>query len=101
IARALAARPKLVVADEPTANLDSQTGKAILGLMRRMQTRYKISFLFSSHDRSLISAADDLIVLRDGVIQSIKRKVLDTPVAEPVPAPDDDSDEPAGDDHDE
>ncbi len=74
IARALARRPKLVIADEPTANLDSKTGAAILSLMRRMQARYKISFIFSSHDRDLISAADDLIFLRDGVIQSIRRK---------------------------
>jgi putative ABC transport system ATP-binding protein len=74
IARALARRPKLVIADEPTANLDSQTGAAILALMRSMQKRYRISFIFSSHDRSLISAADDLISLRDGVIQSIRRK---------------------------
>jgi len=76
IARALARRPKLVIADEPTANLDSQTGAAILALMRGMQRRYRISFIFSSHDRSLISAADDLISLRDGVIQSIRRKPL-------------------------
>jgi putative ABC transport system ATP-binding protein len=77
IARALARRPKLVIADEPTANLDSETGEAILRLMRRMQARYKISFLFSSHDPSLMNAADDLITLRDGVIQSIRRKATD------------------------
>ena len=76
IARALVRKPKLVIADEPTANLDSQTGAAILALMRRMQERYKISFLFSSHDRSLIDAADDLITLQDGVIQSICRKAV-------------------------
>jgi putative ABC transport system ATP-binding protein len=57
IARALSRKPKLVIADEPTANLDSKTGAAILALMRRMQERYKISFVFSSHDRELISAA--------------------------------------------
>ena len=76
IARALVRKPKLVIADEPTANLDSQTGAAILSLMRRMQQRYKISFLFSSHDRSLIGAADDLITLKDGEIQSIRRKPI-------------------------
>ena len=76
IARALVRKPKLVICDEPTANLDSHTGAAILALMRRMQVRYRISFLFSSHDRSLISAADDLITLKDGVIQSIRRKAI-------------------------
>lgn len=75
IARALASRPKLVIADEPTANLDTETGAAILALMRRMQATYRISFIFSSHDRSVIESADDLIYLRDGVIRSVQRKV--------------------------
>jgi putative ABC transport system ATP-binding protein len=79
IARALARKPKLVIADEPTANLDSQTGEAVLRLMRHMQMRYRISFLFSSHDRALMKEADDLIVLRDGVIQSISRRMPDKP----------------------
>jgi putative ABC transport system ATP-binding protein len=74
IARALARRPKLVIADEPTANLDSQTGDLILQLMRRLQERYQISFIFSSHDRNVINAADDLVQLRDGVIQRVVRK---------------------------
>lgn len=74
IARALARKPKLVMADEPTANLDSETGASILALMRQMQVQYKISFIFSSHDRSVINAADDLITLRDGEILSIQRK---------------------------
>ncbi len=74
IARALALRPKLVIADEPTANLDSRTGTAILSLMRGMQQRYQISFIFSSHDRAVIGAADDTIFLKDGVIRSIRRR---------------------------
>lgn len=95
IARALARKPKIVIADEPTANLDSQTGAAIIALMRWMQQNFKISFIFSSHDHGLIKAADDLIVLRDGVIQSVRRKgegpvasptALD-PGAEPEPPP--------------
>ena len=77
IARALVHKPRLVIADEPTASLDTQTGAAILSLMRRMQKAYQISFIFSSHDRSVVGAADDLIVLRDGVIQSIRRKAFD------------------------
>ena len=74
IARALARRPRLVIADEPTANLDSHTGAAILALMRSMVERYHISFIFSSHDREVIKAADDTIFLRDGVVHGIRRK---------------------------
>ena len=74
IARALARRPRLVIADEPTANLDSSTGLAILSLMRTMQERYQISFLFSSHDRDVLHAADDTISIRDGVIHSVQRR---------------------------
>jgi len=81
IARALARKPKLVVADEPTANLDRKTGEAILRLMRHMQEQYRISFLFASHDTALMKAADDLIMLRDGVIQSTKRKPTPGPEA--------------------
>ncbi len=77
IARALARRPKLVIADEPTANLDSATGAAILALMKHMQQRYGISFLFSSHDPGVIRAADDTIHLKDGMIQGIRRRHAD------------------------
>ena len=74
IARALARRPKLIIADEPTANLDSHTGAAILVLMRHMVERYQISFIFSSHDPDVIKAADDTIFLKDGLIHGIRRK---------------------------
>jgi putative ABC transport system ATP-binding protein len=80
IARALAMKPKLVIADEPTANLDSRTGDAILELMRSMQRRYRTSFLFSSHDRKVIGAADDTVYLKDGQIRAIRRR--DTEPAE-------------------
>lgn len=73
IARALALKPKLVIADEPTANLDSRTGAEILALMKHMQRRYGISFLFSSHDRAVRQAADDTIMLLDGQIKGIRR----------------------------
>ncbi len=74
IARALALKPRLVIADEPTANLDSGTGAAILKLMRRMQQRYQISFVFSSHDRAVIGSADDAIFIKDGSIRGIRRR---------------------------
>ncbi|MBK1682230.1 ABC transporter ATP-binding protein [Rhodoferax fermentans] len=77
IARALVRKPKLVIADEPTANLDSETGAAILGLMRRMVDRFQISFIFSSHDSDVISAADDTIFLKDGRIRGIRRKGME------------------------
>jgi len=86
IARALVRKPKLVIADEPTANLDSRTGQAILSLMRKMQRRYKISFIFSSHDRSVIGAADDTVHLQDGVIQRIRRRQADAPFEDTSPS---------------
>ena len=71
IARALAPSPRLVLADEPTANLDSQTGAGILLLMRQMQREHKVSFVFSSHDPQVMAQADDAVIIRDGrIIQS-------------------------------
>ncbi|MDR2155153.1 MAG: ABC transporter ATP-binding protein [Burkholderiaceae bacterium] len=68
IARALANKPKLVIADEPTANLDSRTGASIIALMRDMQQREKTTFIFSSHDPYVISQADDAVHVHDGRI---------------------------------
>jgi putative ABC transport system ATP-binding protein len=73
IARALATAPQLVLADEPTANLDSQTGDAIIALMRTMQREFHTTFVFSSHDPKVLAEADDAVMLRDGRIISIKR----------------------------
>ncbi|MEC5398662.1 ABC transporter ATP-binding protein [Uliginosibacterium sp. H1] len=68
IARALANRPDLVLADEPTANLDGHTGAEIIALMRRIQRHTGASFIFSSHDAGLIRAADVCIRVADGQI---------------------------------
>ncbi len=65
IARALIHRPALIVADEPTANLDSKTGAAILQLLRHLQREYAVTVVFSSHDPQVIAAADDLYVVHD------------------------------------
>ncbi len=68
IARALVKRPTLVLADEPTANLDSATGASIIALMRQVQAELKATFIFASHDAQLISHADEIFSLRDGAL---------------------------------
>ena len=74
IARALAPAPQLVLADEPTANLDSETGASIIALMRTMQRERQVSFVFSSHDPQVQAEADDAVFLRDGRIAGIERR---------------------------
>ena len=76
IARALASSPKLVLADEPTANLDSATGAAIITLMRSMQREHEVCFVFSSHDPQVLAEADDVVSIRDGRIASVERLTL-------------------------
>ena len=66
IARALVKEPLLVLADEPTANLDRANGDAIVRLMRDMQERYATSFVFSTHDPVLMTHADDTFAMEDG-----------------------------------
>jgi len=66
IARALVKHPEIVLADEPTANLDSATGLQIIELMRKMQHEQAVSFIFASHDPQLISHAEETYIIRDG-----------------------------------
>ncbi|MBE0619487.1 MAG: ABC transporter ATP-binding protein [Burkholderiales bacterium] len=80
IARALAPSPQLVLADEPTANLDSHTGAAIIALMRQMQREHHVSFVFSSHDPKVMAEADDAVMIRDGRIEKIERRGPETAV---------------------
>ena len=68
IARALVKEPALVLADEPTANLDSVTGSAIIALMRQMQESFHTSFIFSTHDERLMKEADQTFTIRDGML---------------------------------
>jgi len=68
IARALVVRPKLVIADEPTANLDSENSRMIIGLMRDMNRTRAVTFVFSTHDPRLLEHVDRKICLKDGKI---------------------------------
>jgi putative ABC transport system ATP-binding protein len=68
IARALVTRPKIVLADEPTANLDSVTGGKIIDLMKEMNREEKTTFIFSTHDAKVMSHANSVIRLADGKI---------------------------------
>lgn len=69
VARALVNRPSLVIADEPTANLDSETGDRIVDLMRTLNTRDQVTFLFSTHNPEILKYAHRTIRLRDGSIE--------------------------------
>jgi len=66
--------PKIVIADEPTANLDSGTGEKVLGLMKNINHEGKTTFIFSTHDPEIWKMADHVIFLHDGTIKSEKRQ---------------------------
>lgn len=70
IARALVINPKLVIADEPTANLDSENSRILVDLMREMNRARNVTFVFSTHDPRLLDHVDRKILLRDGQIVS-------------------------------
>lgn len=70
IARALVKRPSLVLADEPTANLDSHSAEIVLEVMMEMRRRFGTSFVFSTHDPRLVERMDQIVRLRDGKIIS-------------------------------
>ncbi|MFN3530140.1 MAG: ABC transporter ATP-binding protein [Bacteroidia bacterium] len=74
VARALASRPKYVLADEPTANLDSQTAFNLLDTMKRLNVEEQMTFLFSTHDQRVIDRASRVITLVDGSIASDERR---------------------------
>lgn len=73
VARAIVSNPELVLADEPTANLDQHTGAGLLDLMKKLNVRLGITFLFSTHDPMVMERAERLIYLSDGRIVKHRR----------------------------
>jgi putative ABC transport system ATP-binding protein len=67
IARAMVSRPALILADEPTANLDSKTSESLLDMMRDLNRETGMTFLFSTHDQRVVDKARRVVVLEDGV----------------------------------
>ena len=70
VARAIADRPALILADEPTANLDTATGNALLTIMEKLNRDEGVTFLFSTHDPRVVERARRIATLEDGVIVS-------------------------------
>jgi putative ABC transport system ATP-binding protein len=80
IARALVTKPQIVLADEPTANLDSKTGEQIIELMKRINRELETTFIFSTHDAHIVGIADHIIRLQDGlVVENVRVNGVTTP----------------------
>jgi len=74
VARAIVSNPSIVLADEPTANLDSKTGEGLLEIMRSMNEEKKVTFIFSTHDKMVMDYARRLVQIRDGkVVADVKK----------------------------
>ena len=74
VARAMVTSPDIILADEPTANLDQATGSSLMNLMRKLNLERQVIFLFSTHDQMVMNSAKRLIMLRDGLIISDKKR---------------------------
>jgi putative ABC transport system ATP-binding protein len=68
VARALVTNPRLVLADEPTANLDSKTAFMVIDIMRQMKEKFGVTFIFSTHDPKIVSEVDMVYTLQDGIL---------------------------------
>ena len=86
VARALVTHPAIVLADEPTANLDSKTGEQIIELMKRIHAERGSTFIFSTHDPDIVGIADHVIRLHDGLVASEQRRAPEPPPAAGRPA---------------
>ena len=80
IARSLANRPRLVLADEPTGNLDSQSGAEVIALMRRLNHELGTTFIVVTHDEAVARQTDRILVMQDG--QIVRQHVVDSPFEE-------------------
>ena len=74
VARAIVSNPSIVLADEPTANLDSKTGKGLLEMMREMNETKNVTFIFSTHDRMVMNFSRRLVKIRDGQVADDQAK---------------------------
>ena len=74
IARALVKEPKLILADEPTANLDSENAAGVVDIMRKMNKELNTTFIFSTHDPMVMKYANRFINLKDGMISADERR---------------------------
>jgi len=74
VARAIVSNPSIVLADEPTANLDSKTGTGLLDMMKKMNTEKNVTFIFSTHDSMVMDYARRLILLHDGRLEEDRVK---------------------------
>ncbi|MBW1814262.1 MAG: ABC transporter ATP-binding protein [Deltaproteobacteria bacterium] len=79
VARAIVSNPAIVLADEPTANLDSKTGQGLLEMMKEMNEKKEVTFIFSTHDSMVMDYARRLIYIRDGQVadDSVKEKMVE------------------------
>jgi putative ABC transport system ATP-binding protein len=74
VARAVASRPRLVLADEPTANLDGENAETLIEMMRTLNRKNGITFVFSTHDPRVVSHARRVVTLEDGRVTNDERK---------------------------
>ena len=74
VARALASKPKFILADEPTANLDSKSTETLLDIMEKLNKEENITFIFSTHDQRVVNKAHRVITVEDGHVVSDKRR---------------------------